>query len=108
MLLAPFLTSNGLVVRIFDVLNSGSGETALQINIIGDISCGEQGGFVDIIASNGHRRWLQPSNETIPCAWRDWLKELADFAAAIPLSDVLQLMGENRDVSDNTPWLTCR
>ena len=43
--LAPFLTSNGLVVRIFDVLRSGSGETALQINIIGDINCGEQWGF---------------------------------------------------------------
>ena len=106
--LAPYLMSREITVRVFDVLRSGNGETALEINIIGDINTGTRVGFVDIMAPNGHMRLLQPSNETLPCAWRDWLNALSDFVVAFPLSDVLQVLDENRDVSDNAPWLTCR
>ena len=40
--LGPFLTSHSLTLRVFDVLHSGSGETALQINVIGNIENGTE------------------------------------------------------------------
>ena len=60
-------------------------------------------GFVDILASDGHMKWLQGSSETLHCAWRDWLQSLADFVAVFPILDARQIMDDGRGVSDNTP-----
>ena len=48
--LGPFPTAHSLTIRVFDVLRSGIGETALQINAIGSMETGKEVGFVDILA----------------------------------------------------------
>lgn len=106
--LAPFLPSHELRLRVFDVLHSGSGDAALQINAIGNMGDGEKSGFLDILAPNGHARWLQPGIETAQCSWRDWLSSIADFYVVFPILGLRQLLGECRGTPGNMPWLTCR
>lgn len=93
---------------MFGVLHSGSGETALQINVIGNMETGKAVGFVDILASDCHMRWLQPAPDTLPCAWRDWVANLADFVVVFPVLDVNQLLGEKGTGGVTLPWATCR
>ena len=90
------------------MLRSGSGETVLQIIIIGDIELGEEAGYVDILASCGHMRWLQKGTDTLPTANRDWLQHLEDFVTIFPHIDADQIMDDNRDQSTLTPWVNCR
>lgn len=51
-------------------------------------------GSVDILASNGHMRWLQKGAETLPCAWRDWMSGIADFSAFSPFIGVSEITDE--------------
>ena len=76
--------------------------------MIGDVAQGNDTGFVDILAANGHMRWLQPNRETLPCAWRDWLNALADFVLVFPFGDVLRLLDEERESRICIPWVACR
>ena len=61
--LGIYLSGNGYTARVFGALHSGSGETALQINVIGVLQKGRSSGFLDILASNGHMQWLQRSSK---------------------------------------------
>ena len=45
MFLAPFLSARDQAIRVFDVLRSGIGGKALQINAIGGVSRGDENGF---------------------------------------------------------------
>ena len=105
---APLLSEAGFALRIFDVLHSGSGDAILQINIIGSLEDGHRKGFIDLIATSGHMRWLKPGNETPPRDRTHWLGELTDFAAVRPWQDIQVLFDEDRGDVDSTPWLTCR
>ena len=94
--LAMFLGSlpptHTLGIRVFGARHSGSGETALQINAIRGMATFHATGFVGVLASNGHRKWLHPGPETLPCAWRDWATSPADFVAVFPIMGVNQLL----------------
>ena len=46
--LSPVLRKVWKALRIFDILHSGSGDTVLQVNVIGSLEDGEQNGFVDL------------------------------------------------------------
>ena len=86
--LSSVFEAQRLTIRIFDVLYSGSGDTALQINVLGDLAIGQEPGFIDPIASNGQMRRLQPEQETLPMDRADWVGHLADFVAVFPWLDV--------------------
>ena len=64
--IGPFAHANNLTLRISDVLDSGSGDKALRLKVIGSLRTGKSYGFLDILAPNGHMRWLQPGNDTLP------------------------------------------
>ena len=106
--LGPFLSRNQITLRIFDVLRSGSGETVLQIIVIGDITFGEKHGYLDILASSGHMRWLQVGIDTLPCAKRDWLKYLEDFVLVIPIGEAEQIMDDDHSNVSGCDWMNCR
>ena len=106
--LGPFLEARALTIRVFDVLHSGSGETALQINVIGSLDIGSKMGFIDILASNGHMRWLQPAANTRPRAWRDWLIQLDDFVVVYPTLDINHMLDDKGVGEASPPWVTCR
>ena len=105
---AHSLSNTGLALRIFDVLHSGSGDTILQINIVGSLEDGRNKGFIDLIAANGHMRWLKPGIETLPRDRTHWLEELSDFAAVHPWENLQVLYDEDKGNVDSTPRLTCR
>ena len=53
----PSLKHRNLNVRVFDILKSGGGETALQINALGTVSRDVGRKFTDVLASNGATTW---------------------------------------------------
>ena len=73
-----------ITVRVSDSLYAGSGNTALQINVLGAIETGQEHGFADPLASNGRMRRLQSGNETLPNARAHRLNTLADFVTVRP------------------------
>ena len=101
--LSPYLIAHGLVIRVFDVLHAGSGETVLRVNILGNLEQGESNGYIDIVASNGHMRRLQRSNEILPCAWRGWRKELADFIVVFHISMSMKSLMSRRESTTTLP-----
>ena len=102
------MTKTGRALGIVDVLHSGSGDTILQINIAGSLEEGQQNGFIDFIAANGHMRWLKPGYDTLPSDRIKWLGELSDFAVVRPWLDAQVIFDEDKGNVGNTPWLTCR
>ena len=76
--------------------------------MIGSLDAGERLGYVDILASNGHMRWLQLGNDTLPVEWKGWKRNLADFATVYPILETGTLLGEDRGDIDHSGWLTCR
>ena len=105
---ATFLAERSLAISVFDILNSGSGETALQVNILGDLNSGEKNGYIDILAHNGHTRWLKRGLETLPACWANWLRNLADFVYTFPFLDACEVLDLDRDCVAQSPWLSCR
>ena len=69
--LKEYLDPQQITLRVFDILRSGTGDTSLQVNIIGSIDLGNARGFIDLLAAGGHMRWLRPGGETYPAALRD-------------------------------------
>ena len=106
--LSSVIEEQHVTIRVFGVLYSGSGDTALQVNILGDLETGMQYGFADLLASDGHMRWLHAGNETLPIDKRDWLGKLADFVTAHPWLDGNTIYDEDKGSTDLSPWLTCR
>ena len=106
--LSPVLRKTSLTLTIFGIPHSGSGSTVLQIDIIGSLEEGRQNGLVDLLATGGHMRWLQPGNETLPHDSANWLGNLADFAALHPWLDASELPDSEKGNADSTPRLTCR
>ena len=51
--LSPLLQTTALPLRAFDVLQSGIGDTVLQINALGDLGQGQQSGFADSLRAVG-------------------------------------------------------
>ena len=106
--LASIIEEQHITNRVFDVLYSGSGDSAIQANFLGDLGAGKQHGFIDLLASNGHMRWSQAGNETLPSDKRYWVDSLADFVTVHPWSDADTIYDEDKGASDQPPWLTCR
>ena len=106
--LANLLETRKITIRVFDILRTGSGDTTLQINVLGDIAVGEKEGFVDLLACGGHMRWLKEDGETPPAARRDWMLLLGDFVTVFNWLNVQELLDTNKTMYDNTPRLTCR
>ena len=106
--LSPLLVKTKIALRIFDVLRSGSGDTILQICIIGSSEQGQGNGYIDLVAANGHMRWLKPWNETLPSDRTKWMGELSDFVVARPWLEAQVIFDEDNGNVDDAPWLTCR
>ena len=106
--LSEILTSAKRSLRIFDILHSGSGDTVLQINVIGSLDPGDSGEYIDLLATGGHMRWLKKGNETLPADAKNWLVELSDFVYVHPFLNADEVFDIDKGVADSTPWLTCR
>ena len=106
--LSPLLTQSSLVVLIFDVLRSVSGNAVLQINALGGLEDGRNNGVLEFLATSGHMRRMQPGNETPPHDRLRWLGSLSDFVVARPWLGATTLFESDKCNIDSTPWLTCR
>ena len=107
MFLSPLFQKTSLAIRIVGAIHAGSGDAALQINIVGEIEHGQQNGFIDLLASVGHMRWLHPGNESLR---RDRIQRLGSmdyFAARLPWLGAGDLCDSDKGTSGPTPWSTC-
>ena len=66
------------------------------MNIIGNIDVGNDHGFIDLLAADGHMRWLKPEGDTHPAALRDWFGLLKDFATVFHWVYIEELLGRNK------------
>ena len=105
--LAEYLEPHNVTPRVFDIIRSGTCDTSLQVNIIGDLSTGAMCGFLDLVASGGHMRWLRADGETLPTALRDWLDVFKDFVTLFNSSKMEDLLDYNKGDYDPTPRLSC-
>ena len=106
--LAPFPQQNNIALRMFDVLHSGIGDTTLHINVVGDVNAGLGYGYIDVLATDGRRRRLQPISDTSPSVWTHWLGALADFVTVYPIREVIATFDTEKGNADPTHWSTRR
>ena len=108
MFLGGYIESQQITLRVFDILRSGTGDTSLHVNIIGNLAVGADHGFIDLLAAGGHIRWLIPDGETFPAVLRDWLDSFQDFVTIFHWRDVEEILDCNKADFDHTPSLSCR
>ena len=51
--LGEYLDSQQITLRVFDIRRSGTGDTSLQANVIGNLEVGAVHGFTDLLAAGG-------------------------------------------------------
>ena len=106
--LSSVLGQTSKALRIFYIPHSGSGDTVLQINVFGSLDEGQSSGFIDLLATGGDMRRLQPGNDTLPRDSANWSGVLAGFAVVHPWLDAGELLDSEKGNVDSTHWLTCR
>ena len=59
------------------------------------------------MATDGHMRWLQPSNENSPSVRTNWLDTLADLVTVYPIQEIIDAFDTAKENAAPLPWLTC-
>lgn len=106
--LGDYIESQQVALRVFDILRPGTGDTSLQVNVIGNMTVGKNHGFADLLAAGGHMRWLRHDGETFPAALRDWLDSFHDFVTVFHWIDIEEVSDCDKGDFDHSPSLSCR
>ena len=106
--LGESLKKAGCALRVFDILYSGSGDTLLQVNVIGSLDTIPAPRLIDLLATECHMRWLQPGSETLPKDLANWATDLADFVILRPFLNPHEVFDSEKGHVDGSPWLTRR
>ena len=105
---ADLLQTHEVIVRVFDVLRFLCGEAVLQVNVFGSIREAGACGYVDILASAVHMRWLRDCGDPSPSDKRNWSGQLADFATSYPRQPNASILGRHREEVGKAPLLSRR
>ena len=97
-----------MAVRPCGIPNSGSGDTDVQINLLGDLQTWAGNGFLDILATNGHMRRLHRGKESLSRERDNRLTALADFFFFPPSLNVNEPLDIDRAGLPADPCPTCR
>ena len=93
----------GRALLIFDILHSGGGDTLLQINVIGPMGPQHPTHLIDFLATEGHIRWMQKGNETLPSGDKNWIGDLSDFAIPYPIIGPNEIFESEKCSTGPTP-----
>ena len=107
LLLSGYFREQNVIIRVFDIPKSLCGETALHINVFGDMnSTGPT--FVNVMAYAGHMRWLRNTGETTAAVERDWLSVLGDFVTVFPWLSIDSVVDRDRSDVNRAPFIARR